>query len=301
MTVSNIVPVILAAGKGTRMHSDKPKVLQAVLRRPMLAYVYDALDATFSTPPVTVVGFGEDQVRKAFPSREKGFVLQEDQLGTGHALQMAWGAAEQTGCEYCAVINGDTPLVTPKALGDLAATAGDFDVAFMTITPNDPAAFGRVVRDENGKVSAIVEAKDYDYAVHGPVTGEVNAGIYLFRLESVAPLLNQLQNDNKGGEYYVTDLIGLAVSGGLKVQGVQCGNDTNLMGINSPLELVQAEQTLRRTIVNDLLAKGVLIHNPDTVIIGPDVEVEPGAEIYGHCELYGTSRVAVYQIGRAHV
>lgn len=291
MTVDNIVPVILAAGKGTRMHSDKPKVLQAVLRRPMLAYVYDALDAVFGAAPLTVVGFGADQVRDAFPDRTGGFVLQEEQLGTGHALQMAWDAAVKSGCEYCAVINGDTPLVTPESLGNLAAAAGDFDIAFMTITPNDPASFGRVVRNEDGKVMSIVEAKDYDFSIHGPVTGEVNAGIYLFRLDTVAPLLDQLRNDNMGGEYYITDIIGLGVGGGLKVQGVQCGNDTNLMGINSPLELVHAEQTLRRAIVNTLLEGGVLIHNPETVIIGPDVKVEPGAEIYGHCEIYGKSLV----------
>lgn len=291
MPVDNIVPVILAAGKGTRMHSEKPKVLHNVLRRPMLAYVYDALDTTFSVPAVTVVGFGAEQVRNEFPNRAERFVLQEEQLGTGHALQVAWEAARNSGAEYCAVINGDTPLVTPESLQMLAEAAGRSDVAFMTIAPNDPASFGRVVRDENSQVSAIVEAKDYDISVHGPVTGEVNAGIYLFRLDVVEPLLKKLGNDNMGGEYYITDIIGFAVNEGLRVKGVQCGNDTNLMGINSPLELVKAEQQLRRSIVENLLAAGVLIHNPDTVIISPDAEVQPGAEIFGHCEIYGRSLV----------
>jgi bifunctional UDP-N-acetylglucosamine pyrophosphorylase/glucosamine-1-phosphate N-acetyltransferase len=291
MPVDNIVPVILAAGKGTRMHSDKPKVLQNVLRRPMLAYVYDALDKTFAAPAVTVVGFGADQVRAAFPERAELFALQEEQLGTGHALQVAWDAARKCGAEYCAVINGDTPLVTPDSMRMLAEAAGRSDVAFMTIAPNDPASFGRVVRDENSEISAIVEAKDYDISVHGPVTGEVNAGIYLFRFDAVEPLLQKLSNDNMGGEYYITDLIGFAVNEGLRVKGVQCGNDTNLMGINSPLELVKAEQQLRRSIVENLLGSGVLIHNPDTVIIGPDVDVQPGAEIFGHCEIYGKSVV----------
>jgi bifunctional UDP-N-acetylglucosamine pyrophosphorylase/glucosamine-1-phosphate N-acetyltransferase len=291
MSEIKLTAVVLAAGKGTRMHSSRPKVLQTLLGEPMLHYVYKGL-APSGMDVLTVVGHGADMVEAAFPERKGTFVEQAEQLGTGHALQVAWKAVEETGATHCLVINGDTPLITPQELEKLAAVAGTCDVAFMTITPRDPASFGRVVRDEDRRITAIVEAKDYDMNVHGPVTGEVNAGIYLLRVDTVGVLLDQLENRNASGEYYITDLVELAVSGGLVVTGVQCGDDPSLMGINSPRELITAENTLRRQIVENLIDLGVLIHNPDTVIIGPDVTVEPGAEIFGHCEIYGKSSVA---------
>jgi bifunctional UDP-N-acetylglucosamine pyrophosphorylase/glucosamine-1-phosphate N-acetyltransferase len=284
--------LILAAGKGTRMHSARPKVLQTMLGEPMLRHVYDALAPRFGNDAITVVGHGADQVERAFPEMADRFVLQERQLGTGHALQVAWSAVTATGADYCLVINGDTPLVSAHALDRLMEQAGCCDIAFMTITPRDPAGFGRVVRDEDRRVAAIVEAKDYSVSEHGPATGEVNAGIYLLRTASVGPLLDRLGNANKSGEYYITDLVGLAVADGLTVAGVQCGDDLSLMGINSPRELIRAESAMRRLIVEAHIDRGVLIHNPETVIIGPRVTIEPGAEIFGHCEIYGTSSVS---------
>ena len=291
MSEIKLTAVVLAAGKGTRMHSSKPKVLQTLLGEPMLHYVYRAL-APSGIDVLTVIGHGATMVEEAFPDRKGTFVEQTEQLGTGHALQVAWEAVEKSGATHCLVINGDTPLITPEELKKLTTVAGTCDVAFMTITPRDPASFGRVVRDENRKIRAIVEAKDFDMNVHGSVTGEVNAGIYLLRVDTVGVLLDQLENRNASGEYYITDLVELAVSGGMVVTGVQCGDDPSLMGINSPRELITAENALRRRIVEELIDTGVLIHNPDTVIIGPDVAVEPGAEIFGHCEIYGKSFVA---------
>ena len=287
MPETKITALVLAAGKGTRMHSPKPKVLQTLLREPMLRYVYAALDPMEA---LTVIGHGAETVEAAFPGR--AFVVQSEQLGTGHAVQVAWDAVRRTGAQYCLVVNGDTPLLTAKSLARLTEEAGRCDLAFMTITPKSPGAFGRVVRDEDRRIRAIVEAKDYDMAVHGHVTGEVNAGIYLLRTATMGPLLDKLENENASGEFYVTDLVALAVEAGLTVCGVQCGDDLSLMGINSPRELIEAENALRRRIVEGLLDQGVLIHNPDTVIIGPGVTVEPGAEIFGHCEIYGESFVA---------
>jgi len=292
MPTPTIAALILAAGKGTRMHSDKPKVLQTILGEPMLRHVYNALAPRFGHGPFTVVGHGADLVERAFPDKAGRFVLQEEQLGTGHALQVAWMAITASGADYCLVINGDTPLVAPEALDRLLEQAGCCDIAFMTITPRDPAGFGRVVRDEDRRVSAIVEAKDYSVSEHGPATGEVNAGIYLLRVASIGPLLDRLGNKNSSGEYYITDLVGLAVARGLSVEGVQCGDDVSLMGINSPRELIRAEAAMRRRIVEAHIDRGVLIHNPETVIIGPGVTIGPGAEIFGHCEIYGASSVA---------
>lgn len=292
MLDTSITALVLAAGKGTRMHSPRPKVLQTLLNEPMLYYVYAALAPLFQNNVLTVIGHGADEVEAAFPEMKGTFVEQKEQLGTGHALQVSWEAVKATGATHCLVINGDTPLVTSEALGRLADVAGCCDLAFMTITPRAPGAFGRVVRSHERHIMAIVEAKDYDLNVHGPITGEVNAGIYLLNVESMGVLLGELKNENKSGEYYITDLVELAVQKGMTVEGVQCGDDLSLMGINSPRELVTAENALRRQIVESLIDEGVLIHNPDTVVIGPKVKVEPGAEIFGHCEIYGKSSVA---------
>ncbi|MBG0791193.1 MAG: bifunctional UDP-N-acetylglucosamine diphosphorylase/glucosamine-1-phosphate N-acetyltransferase GlmU [Desulfovibrionaceae bacterium] len=292
MPDTKITALILAAGKGTRMRSPRAKVLQTLLGEPMLHYVYEALAPVVGGDVLTVVGHDADAVRAAFPDMADRFVVQAEQLGTGHALQVAWDALIKTSATHCLVINGDTPLVTVDALNRLAAAHRSGDLAFMTITPRDAGAFGRVVRDPERRVSAIVEAKDYDLNRHGPVTGEVNAGIYLLKLETMGPLLSRLSNENKSGEYYITDLVSLAVAEGLSVEGVQAGDDLSLMGINSPRELITAENALRRRIVERLIDRGVLIHNPDTVVIGPRADVEPGAEIFGNCEILGASRVA---------
>lgn len=292
MAAPKVAALILAAGKGTRMYSPKPKVLQTLLGEPMLQYVYDALEPVFGADVYTVVGFGADQVEAAFPGRTANFVVQAKQLGTGHALQCGWDALKASGADYCLVINGDTPLITTESIERLNEQAGKADLAFMTIQPEDPAAFGRVVRDDSGKVSAIVEAKDYDVAVYGPASGELNAGIYLLRLDAIEPFLNDLSSENKSGEYYITDLVGMAVEKGLSVEGVQCGADVSLMGINSPYELAISESALRRSIVTKWLKYGVMIHNPETVIIGPGVKLEQGIEIFGHCELYGKTKIA---------
>jgi len=292
MPETKTTALVLAAGKGTRMRSPKAKVLQTLLNEPMLFYVYEALTPIVRDSILTVVGHDADTVAAAFPAMADRFVTQAEQLGTGHALQVAWEAVEKSGATHCLVINGDTPLVTVEALDRLVAAQGCCDLAFMTITPRDTAAFGRVVRDAERRIRAIVEAKDYDFSLHGPVTGEVNAGIYLLKIATIRPLLEKLQNTNKSGEYYITDLVELAVDQGLSVDGVQAGNDISLMGINSPRELTVAETTLRARIVDELIDSGVIIHNPGTVIIGPRAEVEPGAEIFGHCEIYGASKVA---------
>ena len=174
--MAEIGAVILAAGKGTRMHSDKPKVLQTLLDEPMLGYVAQALLPLFGSAVWAVIGHGAEQVRAAFSNAPWHFVVQEQQLGTGHALMQALPALEQEQCQRVLVVNGDTPLLAAPLLQRFMEQAGDADIAFATIELHDPAAYGRVVRHPDGSVAAIVEAKDYDQTVYGAPTGEVNAG-----------------------------------------------------------------------------------------------------------------------------
>ncbi|NDV22380.1 bifunctional UDP-N-acetylglucosamine diphosphorylase/glucosamine-1-phosphate N-acetyltransferase GlmU [Desulfovibrio sp. JC022] len=295
--------LVLAGGKGTRMHSDSPKVLKTLLGESMLYYVYKALKPSLGDDVFTIVGFAAKQVENAFPDMKDRFVLQAEQLGTGHALQMGWERIKAAGAEYCLVINGDTPLIQEQVVADyLAAVKKDgADLSFMSITPDEPAAFGRVIRNNDGQVTAIVEAKDYDESVYGPASGEVNAGIYCLKISAVDRLLSKLTNNNKSGEYYITDLVDLAVECGMNVTAVNGGNSIDLMGINSPYELAQAETTLRLRTAEELLKSGVTLHNWESVAVGPGAVIEPGAEITGPCEIYGRSRIGRGAVIQSHV
>ncbi|THB62711.1 MAG: bifunctional UDP-N-acetylglucosamine diphosphorylase/glucosamine-1-phosphate N-acetyltransferase GlmU [Desulfovibrio sp.] len=283
--------LILAAGKGTRMFSPRPKVLMELLGKPMLGYLFQVLDPLFPGKVWSVIGHQADMVRSMFCERSKGWIEQTEQLGTGHALQVAWQDLADADLDYVIVANGDTPLLPAEDIIALMRAGQDSDIAFLTLTLDDPGAFGRVVRT-GGEVAAIIEAKDYDPAEHGIPTGEINAGIYCIKLKSTQAFLAELGNDNKNGEYYITDLVGMAVEAGLTVKGVNCGDKPQLLGINSPAELVAMEETLRESKVLDLLSSGVLIRSKDQVRIGPDVTIEPGAEIEGPCELLGSTTIA---------
>jgi bifunctional UDP-N-acetylglucosamine pyrophosphorylase/glucosamine-1-phosphate N-acetyltransferase len=293
MDTRHITALVLAAGKGTRMHTADPKVLARLLDAPMLAHVDRALADIFSLEQrLYVVGHGADQVRDRFPDLKDAFVLQGEQLGTGHAVATAWERIKATGADRVLVVNGDTPLLLADHLESFLAEARHAQVAFISITPDDPGSLGRVVRDADGAVTGIVEAKDFDPARHGAGSGEVNAGIYLLDVGSVAPLLERLGNDNASGEYYITDLVDLAREAGLEVEAVNRGNDPGLLGINTPAELVRAEEVMRRRVVDRLLDMGVVIRQPDSVRVSPLAEIDPGAEITGPCEIYGRCRLA---------
>jgi bifunctional UDP-N-acetylglucosamine pyrophosphorylase / glucosamine-1-phosphate N-acetyltransferase len=284
--------LVLAAGKGTRMYSDDPKVMRTLLGERMLGYVLDGLRPVFGDRVHVVVGFGSEKVRKAFPALEGRFVMQTEQLGTGHALQCAWEAMKTSRYEYVLVMNGDVPLAAGEDLAGFiqASREARADLAFMTVELPVPGAYGRVVRDSSG-LACIVEAKDHDESVYGPATGEVNAGIYLVRVEAIDKVLFKLTNSNKSGEFYITDLAELVGSNGGRVVAVCKGNDENYLGINNAKELVAAEESLRKRIVEGWLEKGVVVRQAESVRIGPKAVLEPGCEICGPCDILGTTKV----------
>ena len=287
----SICALILAAGKGTRMHSRKPKVLHTILGEPLLGHVAAALRPLFGENVWAVIGHEAQMVRDTFAGRSLRFVEQTEQLGTGHALMVALPELRAAGMKRVLVVNGDTPLITAEGMEQLLREAEGAALSVATLQLAEPGAYGRIVR-RDGNLAAIVEAKDFDEALHGIPTGEINAGIYVLDLDVAERLLPRLNNENKSGEYYITDLVGLAVGDGLPVRGVCCGDDPNLLGINNPVELARSEELRRAAIVEHCLASGVVIHAPDSVRIGPDVVVEPGAELYGPCELYGKTHIA---------
>lgn len=284
MDISRCAALILAAGKGTRMHSPKPKVLQSMLGSPILAYVYKALEPIFAENIFTVAGHGHEQVSSAMPLAK--LVIQKEQLGTGHALLCAMPVLGEY--EYILVVNGDAPLLQTEILENFIQKADGCDVAFASIILDEPGAYGRVLR-KDGKIAGIVEARDMK--TDASTANEVNAGIYLLRVKALDALLPQMGNNNKSGEYYITDLVGLGIARNLDVRAIECGRDESLLGVNSPRELTALETIMKTRIMESHLDAGVIIHEPEQTRIGPFAQIEPGAEIYGPCEIYGSSQI----------
>ncbi len=291
--------LILAAGKGTRMHSKKPKVLHTILGEPLLGHVITALRPIFDENIWAVIGHEAQMVREFFIDSPIRFIEQSEQLGTGHALMTAIPYLYEAGMKRVLVVNGDTPLITTKSMEQLVRDAEGAALAVATLHLTDPGAYGRILRC-NGELKAIVEAKDFDETRYGAPSGEINAGIYVLDLNMAARLLPRLNNSNKSGEYYLTDLVELAVQEEMNVRGLCYGSDPVLLGINNPVELARSEELCRAAIVDGCLASGVIIHAPEAVRIGPNVQVEPGAEIYGPCELYGETHIASGTVIESH-
>ncbi len=293
--ISSAACLILAAGKGTRMRSPRPKALQTLLGSPMLAYPLAAARPIFGDRIFVVTGHGAEEVRREFP--DIPFIIQEPQLGTGHAVQCA--LEDLAPFSHVLVLNADAPLVSTSWIIDFITRAGDADIAFASIQLPEPGSYGRVVR-KDGELAGIVEAKDFDQNQHGQITGEVNTGIWWLKLDILKNLLPRINSKNKGEEYYLTDLVSLGLEEGLTVKSIQCGEDADLMGINTPLELAAMEERLRVKIAAQLLAQGVIIHAPLLVRASPFARIEPGAEIGGPCEIYGNCHIHSGAIIESH-
>ncbi len=315
------VALILAAGKGTRMNSYKPKVLNNLLEQPILSHVLRALRPIFGKNVWTVIGHRADEIRAAYAHEDMHFIMQTEQRGTGHALLQALPQLVEKKAAYVLVINGDTPLVSTEVVhrfmeevqahvheNKIAST----EIGFASILVPYANTYGRVVRlgevggvgEENGDVLAIVEAKDYSEEMYGFPTGEVNAGMYMLYVPTLVKLLPMITNKNKSNEFYITDLIQLARKHGHSVRGILCGNTeeegAHLMGVNTLQELIYAEQLLSRSKVKAAIASGVMVHSPECVVLGAEVSLSPGAEIFGPCEIYGKSHVGAGAVVQSH-
>ena len=284
--------VILAAGKGTRMKSARPKVVHEILRLPMLWYVHTAVGSVVDAKHRwTVVGYGREQVQGACSGYEGQFIHQDQQLGTGHAVQMAWSAVQESGCDWCLVLNGDVPLISSEALTHLVRICREQDAAlgFASIEPGDPTGYGRVIRQGDGTVAAVVEEKDLAHHSFDQPLQEVNAGLYCLHVPTIGSYLQRLSKNNAQEEYYITELIDLCVQAGKRVVAQNYGRDNAFLGVNSPKELIACEALLQNRINSQLLDSGSILRNPDQVRISPLARIHPGVEITGPAEIYGCS------------
>ena len=282
---NELVAVILAAGKGTRMHSKYPKVLHKVGGKPMLQHVIDAADLAGATEKIIIVGHGAELVEEMVGTQGK-IVLQSEQLGTGHALMQTKAAlADFKGTAL--ILCGDTPLLDGRELAKFCAAhqASGAAATVMTTIMEDPTGYGRIIRDAAGNVAGIVEQKDATEAQKA--IKEINTGIYCFECPEIFGVLATLTNNNAQGEYYLTDVLAKLYAAGAKVGGVVTAASTMVMGINSRKQLAEAEHVMRLGILDKLMDAGVTIMDPASTFIDADVIIGRDTIIYPYTWLEG--------------
>ena len=243
--------VILAAGQGTRMRSSLPKVLQPLAGKPILAHVLACSQELAADDVCVVYGHGGDAVLAAFKDAEIRWALQAEQLGTGHAVQQAM--PETPDENRVLVVTGDTPLLTAATLEQLLEKTPVDEMAVLTVDMDDPSGYGRIIRDANG-VTSIVEQKDTTDEQH--LIQEINSGVILCPGDRLKGWLNNLGNDNSQGEYYLTDVVAMAVADGVRVHGIKAGSSVEVMGINDKRQLAEAERALQARRVDALMEQG---------------------------------------------
>jgi bifunctional UDP-N-acetylglucosamine pyrophosphorylase / glucosamine-1-phosphate N-acetyltransferase len=281
--------IVLAAGQGTRMRSRIPKVLHPLAGRPLIHHVLDALAAAGIARPVVVTGHGADAVRAALAERAIA-VRQEPQLGTADAVRHAL-AQVPDGVQQVVVTNGDAPLLPPELFEAVLReqAAGDAVMTMVSARVSDPAGYGRVLRDADGSARAIVEDVDADAATKE--IDEINVNTYCF---DAAWLRANIENvsASASGEYYLTDLVGLAVEAGDRVAVVEVVQPALVVGINDRLQLADAEQMMRRIILERHMRNGVTVVDPSTTRIDAGVEIGQDARIEPWSILEGTTVIA---------
>src|SRR5690625_1575151 len=277
--------IILAAGQGTRMKSKLHKVLHPILEQPMIRYVINALKPASVNELVTVVGHGAEEVKTEIGD-ESSFVLQEEQLGTAHAVMQAEALLnEKKGTTI--VVCGDTPLITSETYEQLFAHHESLQskATILTTDMDNPTGYGRVLRSENMEVERIVEHKDATDAEKN--VKEINTGTYCFDNEALFAALKQVDNNNAQGEYYLPDVIEILKAQGEKVAAFKTDDETETIGINDRVALANAGKVMKNRLNVQHLRNGVTIEDPDHTYIGPnvvieqDVIIEPGTMITG--------------------
>ena len=282
--VYSITPIILAAGEGKRMYSKVPKVLHKVCGLPMVEHVINCAREVSGAEPVVVIGHGAEQVRKEVTGVK--FVMQERQLGTGHAVMQA---EEYINDGDMLILYGDTPLLRPETLLEMHEMhrAEGCSATILTSDIDDPTGYGRIIRIGEKLIEAIVEDKDADSSTK--LIKEINSGIYFFDGKELREALGHLKNDNTQGEYYLTDVIGIMREKGLKIGAFKIKNAEDILGVNNRYQLSEVNKIMQRRIVKKLMLEGVTIIDPDSTYIEASVTVEKDVTIYPGCILEGNT------------
>lgn len=285
--MSKTKAVILAAGFGTRMKSKHPKVIHDILGRPLVSCVIQAAQEAGVDDICVVVGHASDQVKAAI-QEEVTYVMQEDQLGTGHAVMMADDFIEEEGRTL--VLFGDTPLITSDTLKALLDTTESHNnaVTVLSTLVDQPDGYGRIVR-KDGAFAKSVEHKDAT-PEERQIT-EINSGMYCFESKALKDSLSKLTNDNAQGEYYLPDVLPIIMSDGGKVEALVTENRDEILGINTKVQLAQAQLILQKRINDHHMLEGVTIINPDQTYISQGVVIGQDAVIYPNTFIEGKSSI----------
>ncbi len=292
--------VILAAGQGTRMRSDLPKVLQPLAGKPLLAHVLATAGVLEPSAIHVVYGHGGELVPQALSSTEVNWILQEEQLGTGHAVAQAIPAVADN--DIVLVLYGDVPLTAAATLSTLVAQVTETQVALLTVALDDPAGYGRIVRDKDGRVMRIVEEKDANDIERA--LNEVNTGILAAPAGRLRGWLERIGCDNSQGEYYLTDVIGLAVADGCEVVTSQAPAAEEVLGVNTKGQLAQLERHYQQAQAARLMEQGVTLADParfdlrGEVEVGRDVFIDVGVVLEGVVTLADGVRIGPHCVLR---
>jgi bifunctional UDP-N-acetylglucosamine pyrophosphorylase/glucosamine-1-phosphate N-acetyltransferase len=285
--MNNIV-LILAAGQGTRMKSKIPKVLHEVMGQPMLTHVVDVSKALEAKETIVIIGHGSDLIKEKMGNELK-YAYQTEQLGTGHAVMMAKEFIERD--SNILILYGDTPLIKENTLKDFI----DFHVknenalSVLSMIANNPYGYGRLVRDNTGKLLSIVEQKDA--SEDEKVIKEVNTGIYIINSNHLLANLDNLKNNNSQKEYYLTDMLAIFNENGLKIDAFKSLDEEEFMGVNDRIGLSKANEILRKRINEKHMIEGVTLLDPLNTYIEKNVKIGQDTVIYPNTHLKGTTNI----------
>lgn len=279
----NLHVVILAAGQGTRMRSKLPKVLHPVAGKPMLGHVIDCARTLKPTKIHVVIGHGAELVREHLDAEDLNWVLQSEQLGTGHAVAQALPAIVDA--DQILVLYGDVPLLRAETLEKLSKQAGTQALGMLTVNMVNPTGYGRIVRDASGQVQAIIEQKDA--SAEQLLITEGNTGIMALPGSQAARWLNSLSNQNAQGEYYLTDVVAMAVAEQVQVEVAQPEDEPEVLGANNRAQLAVLEAEYRRRQAERLMTEGVTLADPlridvrGEVTVGRDISIDVNVVLEG--------------------
>ena len=278
--------IILAAGKGTRMRSNLPKVLQPLAGRPLLGHVIDTAKKLQADHIITIYGHGGTLVQNAFAHEQVQWVEQAEQLGTGHAVKVTLPVLPHEGVSL--ILSGDVPCITEQTLQKLLDVSRETQIGLVKLTLADATGYGRIVR-ENGKIQAIVEHKDASEAQRQ--IQEINTGIYCVSNAKLHEWLPKLSNNNAQGEYYLTDIVAMAIADGLEVASVEPALAFEVEGVNDRVQLAALEREFQNFQAKQLMQQGVHLIDPTrfdlrgNLTAGKDVRIDINVIIEGDCEL----------------
>ena len=293
MTTSKLNVVILAAGQGTRMKSSLPKVLHPLGGIPLLGHVIKAANNLKPARLVVVYGHGGQQVQDTINNSDISWVEQAEQLGTGHAVNQAIPEIDEASTVL--VLYGDVPLINSNTLTDLIYQAGSDSLGLLTVHLDDPTGYGRIVRNAHGKVQYIVEQKDADS--EELKISESNTGILAVNGGKLKSWLGQLKNNNAQGEYYLTDIIAMAVRDGVEIKTAHPESEEEVLGVNSRSQLAQLERCYQRQRAEELMAQGVTIADParieirGEVSVGRDISIDVNVILEGKVSIADNVRI----------